>query len=87
MVSSGLEIFEGRARVGATKSSGWSPTLKKGIGYVVFDHPAGEDDDWLGKTLAFCDSNGERCDCVIVNPPFFDNEKKIPRGLSNGGLS
>jgi len=87
MVSSGLEIFEGRARVGATKSSGWSPTLKKGIGYVVFDHPAGEDDDWLGKALAFCDSNGERHDCVIVNPPFFDNEKKIPRGLSNGGLS
>ncbi|MDB3944326.1 aminomethyltransferase family protein [Gammaproteobacteria bacterium] len=82
--NSGLEIFQGSNKVGITKSSCWSPTLEKGIGYVVFDHPDSVGEDWFGKTLSLYDSNQEHHDCVIVELPFFDNEKKIPRGLSDG---
>ena len=81
-VNSGLEILDDGKRVGSTKSSCWSPTLEKGIGYVVFDHPADGGDDWVGKVLTLCDVEGEYHDCEIVTLPFFDKEKKIPRGLS-----
>ena len=80
-VNSGLEILDSGERVGITKSSCWSPTLEKGIGYVVFDHAADEGDNWVGKILTLCDVEGDHHECEIVTLPFFDKEKKIPRGL------
>jgi len=80
-VNSGLEIMENGERVGITKSSCWSPTLEKGIGYVVFDHAAEEGDNWVGKIMTLRDVEGDHHECEIVTLPFFDKEKKIPRGL------
>ena len=80
-VNSGLEILDNGKRVGITKSSCWSPTLEKGIGYVVFDHAANVDEHWVGKILTLRDVEGDHHECEIVTLPFFDKEKKIPRGL------
>jgi aminomethyltransferase len=60
----------------------WSPSLKKGIGFVMFDEPEGDEGPWLGKTLTLHDPDGELHECEIVTLPFYDAEKKIPRGLS-----
>jgi aminomethyltransferase len=55
----------------------WSPFLDCGIGYARF-RAAG---DWAGKTLAMRKRQGENVDCEIVDLPFYDREKRIPRGL------
>ena len=81
-VNSGLEILENGARVGITKSSAWSPTLEKGIGYVVFDHAAEDGTEWVGRTLTLRDVDGNDHDCEIVTLPFFDKQKELARGLS-----
>jgi glycine cleavage system aminomethyltransferase T len=81
-VNSGLEILENGARVGITKSSAWSPTLGKGIGYVVFDHAAEDGTEWVGHVLTLRDVEGNDHDCEIVTLPFFDKQKELPRGLS-----
>ena len=36
----------------------------------------------MGKTLTIEDAAGDEHDCEIVTLPFFDKEKKSPRGLS-----
>ena len=68
--------------VGITKSSCWSPTLESSVGYVVFDQGLSNGETWVGKTLTIEDAAGDEHDCEIVTLPFFDKEKKIPRGLS-----
>jgi glycine cleavage system aminomethyltransferase T len=73
----GLEIFEGSAAVAQMKIGAWSPYLDCGIGYVRFN----EASDWIGKELTLRDKNGESHSCEIVALPFYDAEKKIPRGL------
>ena len=81
-VNAGLTILESGQPVGITKSSCWSPTLESGVGYVVFDHGLSNGETWVGKTLTIEDAAGDEHDCEIVTLPFFDKEKKIPRGLS-----
>lgn len=81
-VNSGLKVSRNGKQVGVTKSSCWSPTLSKSIGYVVFDHPAPQGEEWVGQRLTLCDANGEDHECEVVTTPFFDKKKEIPRGLA-----
>ncbi len=80
-VNAGLSIFEDGQRVGHTRSSCWSPTLEMGIGYVVFDRPADAGQSWVGRQLTVRDVDGVDQPCEIVTLPFFDKEKRLPRGL------
>lgn len=70
-------VFEGSEAVGRVTAATWSPTLECGVGYVRFREAA----DWVGRTLAVQAVNGEAVPCEIVSLPFYDEEKKIPRGL------
>lgn len=71
------EILDGEDDVARITAGTWSPYLKAGIGYARF-HTAG---DWVGKTLAMRTADGETVACEIVELPFYDREKHIPRGL------
>ncbi|MBW2716666.1 MAG: aminomethyltransferase family protein [Deltaproteobacteria bacterium] len=73
----GLEVFDADEAVAAMKIGAWSPFLDCGIGYVRF-HQSG---DWMGKELRLRDQNGDSHPCEIVDLPFYDAEKRIPRGL------
>ena len=77
-----LEIFDGQQAVGQMTTGAWTPYLNKGIGFVRFDQA----DDWLGRRLSLCDRDGQYHDCEVVELPFYDREKKIPRGLETGDL-
>lgn len=72
-----LEVFDSDTVVGRMTGGAWSPFLECGIGYVRFNKP----NDWAGRTLALRTSKGEFHDCEIVDLPFYDPEKRIPRGL------
>ena len=71
------QVVENGKSVGHITAATWSLTLDCGIGYVRFDTP----DDWIGKTLVVTSEDGEAVECTIVELPFYDKEKKIPRGL------
>ena len=71
------EIMDGQTRVGRVTASGWSPYLESGIGYVRFN----QDGDWTGKSLFMKTQRGELAACEIIALPFYDAEKRIPRGL------
>lgn len=71
------DVREGEARVGHVTAAAWSPTLDCGIGYVRFDEPG----NWIGKTLSVVGITGKAEKCEIVALPFYDKEKRIPRGL------
>jgi glycine cleavage system aminomethyltransferase T len=70
-------VLENGNPVGHITAATWSPTLDCGIGYVRFDEPG----DWVGKTLTLMSEDGKTAACKVVDLPFFDKEKKIPRGL------
>ena len=72
--------IEGR-RVGHVTIGEWSPTLERGIGFVRFDAPFDGSGEWLGRSVAWRDRDGADHAAVVVRPPFFDAEKRIPRGL------
>ncbi len=70
-------ILEASTVVGQITAAVWSPTLDLGIGYARFDSPA----DWIGRTLTVETDGGVTALCEIVELPFYDIEKRIPRGL------
>lgn len=70
------EILEASVAVGHVKAADWSPALNCGIGYVRFNEPR----DWTGRTLALKTGRGT-VPCEIVKLPFYDTEKRIPRGI------
>lgn len=37
--------------------------------------------DWVGRTLTVYDAEGTLMPCTITDLPFYDPEKRIPRGL------
>ena len=76
----GLEVLDGDEPVGRMTAGAWTPYLETGIGFVRFGHI----DDWVGRKLAVCTRDGSRHSCDIVSLPFYDPEKKIPRGLTQG---
>jgi glycine cleavage system aminomethyltransferase T len=71
------DILDGHETVGRVTAGAWSPFLDCGIGYVRFDQPG----DWAGRSLALKTSAGETVPCEIVDLPFYDLEKRVPRGL------
>jgi len=75
--AAGARVFEGGTEVGRITAGIPSPTLGLGIGYVHFNAPG----DWVGRTMAMRLPNGSLNDAQIVQPPFFDLDKKIVRGL------
>ncbi|MDG2406678.1 MAG: aminomethyltransferase family protein [Paracoccaceae bacterium] len=71
------EVLNCSQHVGEITAGAWSPFLNAGIGYVRFNEPG----DWAGKNLKMKCANGELATCEIVNLPFYDPKKLIPRGL------
>ncbi|WP_079203590.1 aminomethyltransferase family protein [Pseudomonas sp. CC6-YY-74] len=70
------EVLDGSSAVGHVTAAAWSPYLNCGIGYVRFKKSG----DWAGKKLSMKNQNGETVECEIVELPFYDKEKRIPRG-------
>ena len=77
----GTKVVEDGVEVGHMTIGDWSPTLKKGVGYVLFDVPENAKGCWVGQSLAIRTPDGETHGCEIVSLPFLDAEKRIPRGL------
>jgi|TARA_B100001758_G_scaffold246647_1_gene262256 glycine cleavage system aminomethyltransferase T len=73
----GSFIFDGKTEVGRVTAGVPSPTLGFGIGYVRFSEPG----NWVGRTLAMHLTDGSEHEVEIVQPPFFDSDKNIVRGL------
>ena len=63
--------------VGYLPLSTWSPTLQKFIGYVRFNHA----DEWKNFSIKVETDQNKLIDCEITDLPFYDKEKKIPRGI------
>lgn len=70
-------VLRNDQRVGRVRAGAWSPYLDTAIGYVRFDAPG----DWAGQNLMLQCQTGDTHPCEIVSLPFYDPEKKIPRGL------
>ena len=70
-------ILDGARAVGHVTAGAWSPFLASGIGYVRFDAPG----DWAGSRLQVKTAENGVLDCEIIDLPFYDVEKRIPRGL------
>ncbi|MFT5399694.1 MAG: glycine cleavage system aminomethyltransferase T [Planctomycetota bacterium] len=69
-------VFDNSVAVGQVTAAAWSPTLECGIAYVRFNAA----DDWIGQTLSVRRVDDQLASCEIVALPFFDEQKKIPRG-------
>lgn len=80
--SAGLAVLDGDHLVGNITAGSWSPTLKKGIGYVRFHAPAHNQESWLAQTLTLRDGEGNHHAGEVVSLPFYDAQKRIPRGLA-----
>jgi aminomethyltransferase len=76
----GCAVLDGARKLGRVTAEAWSPFLQAGIGYVRMD-VAG---DWAGRTLTVETTQGSVHACEIVDLPFYDPEKRIPRGLALG---
>ena len=77
---SGSGIFDGDDQVGFVTTGAQSPYLDTGIGYVRFDHGG----NWSGKSLSMRSGTYGNASCEIVDLPFYDREKVIPRGRNFG---
>ncbi|MFT5399210.1 MAG: glycine cleavage system aminomethyltransferase T, partial [Gammaproteobacteria bacterium] len=75
---SGLGVWEAGNRVGTMTTGAWTPYLNTGIGFVRFD-AAG---DWLGRSLTLVDRDNNEHACEVVELPFYDSKKEIPRGVA-----
>ena len=70
-------IYDGNREVGHMTAGARSPYLDKVIGYAKFSQA----DDWLGRSVVLVGDAGERFDALVVELPFFDKSKRLPRGL------
>ena len=74
----GWQVLDSGNVAGRVRTGDWSPTLESGIGYVEFEYAS----DWAGRALEIQSLSGDRYPCEIVELPFFDREKRLPRGLA-----
>ncbi len=74
----GLKVLDGNAEVGRMTAGAWTPYLDTGIGFVRFQQKG----DWQGRKLTLRTGEASQHACEIVSLPFYDAEKKIPRGGS-----
>ncbi|MEQ8654473.1 MAG: aminomethyltransferase family protein [Kiloniellales bacterium] len=77
----GTQVLHDGGEVARMTIGDWSPTLEKGVGYVLFDAPECDGGPWVGQSLQIRTPDGEQHACEIVALPFFDPDKRIPRGL------
>ena len=70
-------VLSDNAPVGKVTTGAFSPYLDCGIGYVRFDKPS----DWSGKILTLQSHKFGEVSCTIVDLPFYDQEKLLPRDL------
>lgn len=71
------DVLDGENPVARVTAGAWSPYLKTGIGYVRFQRPG----NWAGKKLSLKTEASKTVPCEIVELPFYDREKLIPRGI------
>ena len=62
--------------VGYLPASTWSPTLKKFIAYVRFNYS----DNWTKEKVKATSQEDNLVECEVVELPFYDKDKLIPRG-------
>tara|TARA_B000000441_G_C21609396_1_gene270772 strand:- start:211 stop:561 length:351 start_codon:yes stop_codon:yes gene_type:complete len=74
----GSEVFDGDKVVAEMTAGADSPALGQGIGYARFKSPG----DWAGRALSVRLPDQTVHECNIVDLPFFDAEKRLPRGLA-----
>ena len=72
-----MGVWRDGRRVGGVTAGAWSPYLGHGVGYARFDEPA----NWPGAAVEIGESTGPRAKATIVTLPFYDPDKRIPRGL------
>jgi len=77
----GDRVYAGNAVAGRITAGAWSPHLETGVAYLRLDAPLGAD----AGPLVLESSDGSRHEAAIVALPFYDPEKKIPRGLALAG--
>ena len=75
----GNAVLDDETPVARVTAGVWSPFLDCGIAYVRFDRPG----DWAGQQLALKSDDGDIVPCDIIELPFYDAEKRIPRGLES----
>ena len=75
---SGDLILDGNKQVGRVTTGAFSPFLEAGIGYARFDAA----NDWSGRTLTLRSEKYDRATCEIIELPFYDHEKCLPRILT-----
>ena len=73
----GSTVLAGGQPVGRVKAFELSPTLGTGIGYVLFDTPAA----MSANTFTVKGRDGNEHPLALHALPFFDADKRIPRGL------
>ncbi len=73
----GLEVQRNGAVIGRMTTGAWSPYLNTGIGYIRLNHADHGQSGWVSLTSR----DGQAHDAQIVDLPFYDEHKKIPRGL------
>ena len=78
----GVPAYGARVRaagetVGRVLSSAWSPLLACGIAYVRFRRYG----DWPGSDVSVVHGDDTELEAAVVSLPFYDEEKKIPRGV------
>lgn len=72
-----FEVLGSSDCVAHVTTGAWSPFLEIGIGYARFQQPG----DWVGRTLTIKNDKGETSSCEVVALPFYDADKRIPRGM------
>jgi aminomethyltransferase len=70
-------VFAGPDPVGRVKAFEASPTLGTGIGYVLFENA----DAMTADAFTVKDRTGDQHSLTLHQLPFFDPDKRIPRGL------
>jgi len=73
----GMKVKQDETVVGWMTTGAWTPYLEKGIGFVRFKQ-AGQ---WSGRNLTLVDREGIEYPAEVVDLPFYDKDKKIPRGI------
>ena len=75
--AAGSVVLDKDIEVGHITAGIPSPTLGLGVGYVRFNAPG----DWIGRSLSMRLPDGSVHEGEVVQPPFFDQEKNIVRGV------
>ena len=72
-------VYHEDRQVGVVTAGAWSPYLESGIAFVRFRRA----EDWVGREVTVDTPDGARAGATVVALPFYDHEKRIPRGLAN----